>query len=122
MSDAAIFIAVFGGLFVLRIIAATIFFFFLLPQGDRCINCDAPTLRVQRAFWHRWLPWFRPSWCMECGWKGMLRSGGPLTAPPTTAPPLPVLEDPARCHALDDPRSVGTAAWDNMRSERMSIG
>jgi hypothetical protein len=86
MSDAAIFIGVFGGLFVLRIIAATVFFFALLPQGDRCLNCDAPTLRVQRAFWHRWVPWFRPSWCMECDWKGLLRSG-PIT-PVSTTPSL----------------------------------
>jgi hypothetical protein len=70
MSDAAIFIAVFVGLMVLRVIAATVFFFFIIPEGDRCVNCDAPTLRVQRAFWHRWLPWFRPSWCMACGWHG----------------------------------------------------
>lgn len=75
MSDAAIFVLVFGGLFVLRIVAATVFFFFILPEGDRCVNCDAPTLRVQRAFWHRYFPWFRPSWCMACGWKGMLRTG-----------------------------------------------
>ena len=88
MSDAAIFIGVFGGMFVFRIIAATVFFFFLLPEGDRCLNCDAPTLRVQRVFWHRWLPWFRPSWCMECGWKGMLRTG-PVTPTPTEAT-LPV--------------------------------
>ena len=88
MSDAAIFIGVFGGLLVLRIIAATVFFFYMLPQGDRCLNCDAPTLRVQRAFWHKWTPAFRPSWCMECGWKGMLRSGGQLT-PVSTTPGLP---------------------------------
>ena len=88
MSDAAIFIGVCGGLFVLRIIAATVFFLLLLPEGDRCLNCDAPTLRVQPAFWHRWVPWLRPSWCMECGWKGMLRSG-PLTPVPTTPPALP---------------------------------
>jgi hypothetical protein len=88
MSDAAIFIAVFVGLMVLRIIAATVFFFFIIPEGDRCVNCDAPTLRVQRAFWHKWLPWFRPSWCMACGWHGMLRSGE-LTPPPATAASLP---------------------------------
>ena len=82
MSDAWIFVVVFGGLFVLRLVAATVFFFFILPEGDRCVNCDAPTLRVQRAFWHRWLPWFRPSWCMACGWKGMLRSGE-ITPSPT---------------------------------------
>lgn len=92
MSDAAIFILVFGGLFVLRVVAATVFFFYVLPEGDRCVNCDAPTLRVQRAFWHRWLPWFRPSWCMVCGWKGMLRSG-PLTpsAADAVLPPAKVL-------------------------------
>lgn len=87
MSDAAIFIGVFGGMFVLRIIAATLFFLCLLPAGDRCLNCDAPTLRVQRAFWHRCVPWFRPSWCMECGWKGLLRSGA--VTPVHTTPSLP---------------------------------
>ena len=89
MSDAAIFVAVFGGLMVLRIVAATVFFFCILPEGDRCLNCDAPTLRVQRVFWHRWFPWFRPSWCMVCGWKGMLRSGE-LTPPPATGASLPI--------------------------------
>ncbi len=90
MSDGAIFVLVIGGIFVLRFIAATLFFVFLLPRGDRCINCDAPTLRVQPALWHKLTPYFRPSWCMECGWKGMLRSG-PLTEPSTTTPPsLPV--------------------------------
>lgn len=85
MSDAAIFVAVFVGLMVVRIVLATVFFFFILPEGDRCVNCDAPTLRVQRAFWHRWLPWFRPSWCMACGWHGMLRTG-PVTPHPADVP------------------------------------
>ena len=75
MSDAAIFVLVFGGLFVLRIVLATVVFFFILPEGDRCPMCDAPTLRVQRVFWHRFTPWFRPSWCYQCGWRGMLRTG-----------------------------------------------
>jgi hypothetical protein len=78
MSDAAIFVLVFGGIFVLRIVLATVFFFCLLPDGDRCINCDRPTLRVQRCQNARWTPWFRPSWCYHCGWHGLLRSG-PLT-------------------------------------------
>ena len=46
MSDAVIFAIVFAGLFVLRIIAATIIFFYILPQGDRCPNCDAVTVRL----------------------------------------------------------------------------
>ena len=75
MSDAAIFVLVFGGLVVLRVVVATMFFFYILPAGDRCINCDAPTLRVQPARWHKLVPWLRPSWCYQCGWKGMLRTG-----------------------------------------------
>jgi hypothetical protein len=87
MSDAVIFAIVFAGLFVLRIIAATIIFFYILPQGDRCPNCDAVTVRLEatgRRAAFRWLRSFRPSWCYECGWEGMLRRG-PLS-PRTTAP------------------------------------
>ncbi len=81
MSEAALFILVFGGLFVLRIIAATVVFALLLPRGDRCPNCDAVTIRIESAFADRLLPWFRRSWCMTCGWQGMLRRG-PLTPQP----------------------------------------
>ena len=92
MSDATIFVLVFGGLIVLRVVVATVIFFFILPAGDRCINCDAPTLRVQPARWHKLFPWLRPSWCYECGWKGMLRTGeltpeAPLP-PPRPTPPV----------------------------------
>lgn len=75
MSDAAIFILIFGGLFVARFVAATIVFFVLMPQGDRCPVCDAPTLRVAHAVWNRVAPFFRTSWCHACGWEGMLRHG-----------------------------------------------
>jgi hypothetical protein len=78
MSDTAIFALVFGGFFVLRAIAATVFFFFLLPEGDRCPNCDAVTVRVQSRVWNALLPRYRTSWCYECNWHGMLRRG-PLT-------------------------------------------
>ena len=86
MSDAALFIVIFGGLFVLRIIAATVVFALLLPRGDRCPNCDAITLRIESPFAQRFLPWFRRSWCVACGWHGMLRRG-PLSPQPaeTTA-------------------------------------
>ena len=82
MSDVTIFVLVFGGLFVLRIIAATVVFYFIIPRGDRCPNCDAVTLRVQSAGWNRLLPWFRTSWCYVCGWEGLLRAGE-LTPEPT---------------------------------------
>jgi hypothetical protein len=83
MSDAAIFLWVFSGLFVARIVAATVVFYFILPRGDRCPNCDAITLRTQRTVWNRLFPYLRTSWCLACGWEGMLRHG-PLS-PPTSA-------------------------------------
>lgn len=78
MSDAAIFTIVFVGLFVLRIIAATLVFLVLLPRGDRCQLCDAPTVRMASFLFDRLMPWFRKSWCLQCGWVGVLRRG-PLT-------------------------------------------
>ena len=47
MSDAAIFATVFVSIFVLRIVAATLVFYWILPQSDRCPNCNAVTLRIQ---------------------------------------------------------------------------
>ena len=81
MSDAIVFVAVFGGFFVLRIVAATVFFYCILPDGDRCPMCDAVTLRVENKGWNRVAPWLRTSWCLDCGWEGMLRHG-PLSPPP----------------------------------------
>ena len=75
MSEVVIFSLVFGGLFVLRGIAATVFFYFILPEGDRCPNCDAVTLRTESRRWNRLLPGLRSSWCYECDWHGFLRRG-----------------------------------------------
>lgn len=83
MTDAVIFGVVFLGFFILRAIAATVFFFFLTPESIRCPLCDAPTLRVEEPAWNRLLPWFRTSWCYECGWEGLLRPG-PLEEPAST--------------------------------------
>ncbi|GAC1647519.1 MAG: hypothetical protein NVS4B3_01680 [Gemmatimonadaceae bacterium] len=84
MSDAVIFTLVFAGLFVARIIAATIVFCLILPRGDRCPNCDAVTVRLEASRWTVLLTrWFRSSWCYECGWEGMLRRG-PLSAAPAS--------------------------------------
>jgi len=74
MSDAVLFTVIFAGLFVLRIILATIFFALILPAGDRCLMCDSPTIRVASPF-DRFFPWFRRSWCLTCGWRGVLRRG-----------------------------------------------
>jgi hypothetical protein len=97
MSDAAIFIAFFGGAFILRIIAATVVFCWLLPAGDRCPHCDAPTLWMRRPLLNRLVPRLRTSWCPECGWEGMLRHG-PLTAPSSMPAATPPQEKPATRH------------------------
>lgn len=78
MWDAVLCILIIGGFFILRAILATVFFFYLLPEGDRCPNCDAVTLRIKSRGWNALLRWFRTSWCYECGWHGLLRRG-PLT-------------------------------------------
>jgi hypothetical protein len=75
MSDATIFVALFGGLFVLRVIAATIIFYYILPRGDRCPNCDAATVRVQPGRWGRMFRVVHTRWCLRCGWEGILRPG-----------------------------------------------
>ena len=75
MLTVVLWIAIFGGLFVVRAIVATIVFFYLLPEGDRCPNCDAVTLRVESRGWNFLLPRCRSSWCIDCGWHGLLRAG-----------------------------------------------
>jgi hypothetical protein len=82
MSDAVLFAVAFVGFFVLRAIAATVIFFFILPAGDRCPMCDAQTFRIQSKGWNLLMPWFRTSWCADCGWEGLLRNG-------PTIPPVP---------------------------------
>src|SRR5687768_767369 len=73
MSSVVVFAVIFIVFFVLRAIAATIFFYFVLPESDRCPMCDQPTIRVSQPGWNLLLPWFRTSWCYECGWEGLLR-------------------------------------------------
>jgi hypothetical protein len=75
MSDAAIFVSFFGGILIVRLIAATVVFVCLTPRTDRCPHCNTPTLRVVSPWWNRLMPWFRTSWCYACGWEGMLRPG-----------------------------------------------
>ncbi len=101
MSDAAIFTLVLGGLFVLRIVAATVVFLLILPRGDRCPLCDAVTLRVEsRGLRLSHLP-LAKRWCLACGWEGMMRPPEQSTSAPKSgdhALPLPKAEQPSRRH------------------------
>lgn len=81
MSDAVLFAVIFVGFFVLRGVAATVVFYYLIPKGDRCPNCDASTVRVQSRMWNMLLPWVRTSWCCQCGWEGWLRLDDHPSAP-----------------------------------------
>jgi hypothetical protein len=73
MQEAVLAIGILGGFFILRGILATVFFFYLLPEGVNCPNCDAQTVRVESKKLNFLMPRFRTSWCLECGWHGMLR-------------------------------------------------
>lgn len=73
MGEAFWAILILGGFFVLRGILATVFFFYILPEGINCPNCDAETLRVASPKMNFLMPKFRTSWCIACGWHGLLR-------------------------------------------------
>lgn len=77
MQHGLIFAAVFVGFFVLRLVAATVFFLFFLDDQGRCPNCDAETLRVESRLLERATPFLRASWCPVCGWEGTLRKRRP---------------------------------------------
>lgn len=89
-----IFAVVLIGFFVLRIVVATIVFFMILPDGDRCPICDEVTLRVQSRGWNLLMPWFRTSWCMRCHWEGLHRRGA-VSAPPASPLGSPASREPA---------------------------
>ncbi len=98
MSDAAIFTLVFGGLMVLRIIAATVVFVLILPRGDRCPLCDAVTLRVHsHGLRYLHLPLVK-RWCITCGWEGMMRrtDASELTHAVHPAASASTVEQPSR--------------------------
>jgi hypothetical protein len=84
MSDAVLFVLVFGGLFILRGVAATIVFLWILPDGVRCPQCDAETVRLSPSRVMRLLRGFRSSWCLVCGWRGVHRIAKDDPAPTPT--------------------------------------
>jgi hypothetical protein len=92
MRDGMLAMLILGGFFILRGILATVFFFYLLPEGINCPNCDAATVRVQSKKLNLLMPRFRTSWCLACGWHGMLRETGqpPVASKASQSGQLPV--------------------------------
>ena len=73
-ADAWTFIGVFIGIRIAFIWLATKAFIMMIPDGDCCPMCDGHTLPIQRDGWWKILgPRFRRSWCLDCGWEGVLR-------------------------------------------------
>jgi len=87
VSDAALFVVVFGGLFLLRGVAATVVFLWILPDGVRCPQCDAETVPMKPGVVLRLLRRFRSSWCMACGWHGVHRITPPARGRPAASLP-----------------------------------
>jgi len=73
-TDAAIFIAVFTGIRIAVIWMATEIFTAILPEGDACPVCNAETYALERqGIWKVLGPRFRRSFCIGCGWDGVMR-------------------------------------------------
>lgn len=91
MVEAAVFAFVFVGFFALRFVAATLFFFYILPEGTLCPCCNGETLHIHSRFWRVMAPRFRVSWCPRCNWDGLLRRSAQPPAKTLTHPgQLPV--------------------------------
>lgn len=72
MGTSAIFFWFFAVLFVLRAVAATFVYAWLLSDAPDCPSCGGETLHVERRGVQRLFPKLRPSWCPVCNWEGLL--------------------------------------------------
>ena len=74
LGDAITFIALIVFIRIAVIWLVTQVFIAIIPDGDKCPICDGETLAIQRNGWWRVLgKAYRRSWCLECGWEGVLR-------------------------------------------------
>ena len=46
----------------------------LLPRGPGCPQCGAQLTQIRNTFLRRVLPWLEHRWCLECGWRGVIRA------------------------------------------------
>jgi hypothetical protein len=73
-TDAWIFIGFFVAVRVIIVWFLTRLYILMIPDGDLCPLCDGYTLPIERVGGWRVLgPRFRRSWCLDCGWEGVLR-------------------------------------------------
>ena len=73
-TDAWMFIGVVLAIRVAFFWLVTKAFVLMIPDGDQCVLCNGETLRIGTGGWWCLLgPRFRRSWCLGCGWEGVLR-------------------------------------------------
>ncbi len=75
-SDALLFIAIALSLKATMFWLLTSVFLGMITEGDRCPICDGETQAVERNGWWRIFgstSRSRRSWCVTCGWEGLLR-------------------------------------------------
>ncbi len=74
LGDAVAFIAIFLALRFAMFWVLTQVFLGVIPSGNRCPICDSETLPIERNGWWRLTgSHYRRSWCLDCGWEGVLR-------------------------------------------------
>jgi hypothetical protein len=88
LGENAVFFWFFAGLFVLRAIAATVVYAWLLSEAPDCPSCGSETLHVTPRGVQFLFPRLRPSWCPVCGWEGLLQ--------PVPRPPAQPTREPAK--------------------------
>jgi hypothetical protein len=75
-TDAYIFIAVITALQLAMFWLLTRVFLGMLTEGDHCPICNEETTSVERRGWWHVVSFGarnRRSWCVTCGWEGVLR-------------------------------------------------
>lgn len=75
-TDAYIFIAVITTLQLVMFWLLTRVFLGMLTEGDQCPICNEETTAVERRGWWHIVSFGtrnRRSWCVTCGWEGVLR-------------------------------------------------
>src|SRR5450631_6244 len=82
MGGNVVFFWFFAVLFVLRAIAATFVYAWLLSDAPECPSCGGETMHVERRIFQWLFPKLRPSWCPDCGWEGLLHHPRPLPTQP----------------------------------------
>jgi hypothetical protein len=85
MGESAVIFWFFAVLFVLRAVAATFVYAWLLSDAPECPSCGGETLHVQRRGAQWLFPRLWPSWCPDCGWEGLLHPPRRFSAQPSRA-------------------------------------